>query len=304
MKRCGAGSILRPDRYSPRPIAAAATIACGPSRSNTRRASCSSPAVTSSPVRQEMFSMPCSAAPTMSAWIARRFLSRQTTCMIGSTPSILIAMATATLEACACAAVLSVALTASTQGAYCSSLARTASRPPPSTIGSSPVITMPSPASFRSSSDMPLAVASGLPARGRPAVALAQEVGPRGRVLEPVVDRRAHVVVFLAPVLRKPGHALGALESLEPDTAHLGLDLAVPVRPNTSARPVAEGLRAVHGARHAGRVQHALPAHLAAPDRSLDRLLDERERLHAGTSARRFSIRSFARRTAVEASAA
>ena len=105
-----------------RQIAAAVTMTWGPSRSNTRRASCSSPAVTSSPVRQEMFSMPCSAAPTMSAWIARRFLSRQTTCMIGSTPSIFSAMATARLEACACAAVLSVALTASTQGAYCSSL--------------------------------------------------------------------------------------------------------------------------------------------------------------------------------------
>ena len=149
-----------------------------------------------------------------------------------------------------------------------------------------------------------LPVVSGLPAGGRLPVALADEVGPAGRVLEPVVDRRAHVVVLLAPVLRQRGHALGTLEALQPHAAHLGLDLAVAVRPYAPAGPVAQRLRAVHRAGHAGRVQHALPAHLAAPDGALDRLLDERQRLHAGTSARFFSIRSLARRTAVEASAA
>ena len=52
-------------------------------------------------------------------------------------PSDLSAIAIATLDACACAAVLSVALTASTHGSYCSSFWRTASMPPPSTTGSS-----------------------------------------------------------------------------------------------------------------------------------------------------------------------
>src|SRR3954462_14925577 len=101
-------------------------------------------------------------------------------------PSFSRAIATATLDACACAAVLSVALQASIHGSYCSSFWRTASMPPPSTTGSSPVITRPSPASLRSSSDMPLLVPLGLPALGRLAVALGHEVDPRRRVLEPV----------------------------------------------------------------------------------------------------------------------
>ena len=144
----------------------------------------------------------------------------------------------------------------------------------------------------------------GVPAGRGAAIALAEEVRPRRRVLEPVVDGRAKVVVLLAPGLRQTGHVIGALVALEPHALHLGLDLAMAVRAHPAARPVAQRLRAVHRAGHAGRVQHALTAHLAAPDRALDRLLDEGQGLHAGTSARRFSIRSLARRTAVEASAA
>ncbi len=73
------------------------------SRSNTRRVSGSSPAVTSSPVRQQTFSIPCSAAPARSASSASRFRSRQVSCMTGSMPSCFSAIATASGEACACA---------------------------------------------------------------------------------------------------------------------------------------------------------------------------------------------------------
>ncbi len=61
--------------------------AARPSTSNTRRVSGSSPAVTSSPVRQQTFSIPCIAAPIRSASSASRLRSRQTSCMTGSTPA-------------------------------------------------------------------------------------------------------------------------------------------------------------------------------------------------------------------------
>ncbi len=80
-----------PRGSGPPPASAASAISCGPSRSNTRRASGSSPAVTSSPVRQQMFSMPCIAAPTRSACSASRLRSRQVSCMIGSTPALISA---------------------------------------------------------------------------------------------------------------------------------------------------------------------------------------------------------------------
>jgi hypothetical protein len=75
----------------------------------------------------------------MSAWQAMRFLSLQTTCRIGSTPACAIAIAQATFEACACAAVLSVAFTASTHRAISAIRSRNASSVPPSTAGASPV---------------------------------------------------------------------------------------------------------------------------------------------------------------------
>ena len=86
---------------------------------------------------------------------------------------------------------------------------------------------------------------------------------------------------------------------LHPDAAHLRLDLAMAVGAHAAAGPVAQGLRAIHRAGHAGRAQHALAAHLAVEQRALDRLLDGRDRpLQAlvadrdGTAgAARFSVR-------------
>src|SRR5439155_18823874 len=292
MKRCGAGSIRRPERYRPPEIACAVAISCGESRSKTRRASGSSPAVTSSPVRQQMFSVPCSAAPTMSASSASRLRSRQTSCITGSIPSWLSAIATATGDACACAAVLSVALTASTYCSYGAKRSRTASRPPASTVRSSAVTTK-RPARMPSSSP-------DIPPRRRLLVALGQVVAPGGGAPEPVVDRRAQVVDLLAP-----GQLARALDGVHPDAAHLRINLAVTVRSHPTARPVAQLLRALHRARESGRVQHALAAHVAAEDRLLDGRLDEGERAHHAVTAERLRwIRSLARRTAVEASAA
>src|SRR3954447_13102702 len=130
-------------------------------------------------------------------------------------------------------------------------------------------------------------------------VALRHQVRPRRRVPQSVVDRLTDVRNLVRPRrFRRP------LDGLHPDAPHLRLHLAVAVGPHAAARSVAQRLRAVHRARHPGRMQHALAAHLAAEDRLLDRGLDEGEGLHAGMADRRFWIRSFAIRTAVDASAA
>ncbi len=70
-------------------------------------------------------------------------------------------------------------------------------------------------------------------------VAAAEQVQPRRGALEAVVDRRADVVDVAAPQRQ----ALRALVGLEPHAAHLGLDLAVAV----GADPAAGPLRSVLG---------------------------------------------------------
>ena len=147
----------------------------------------------------------------------------------------------------------------------------------------------------------------GRPAGGDLLVAAADQVQPRRGSPQRVVDRRPEIVDVAAPQ-RQP---LGALDRLEPDAPHLGLDLAVAVRAHAAAGTVAERLRARHRAGHAGRVQHALAAHLATPDRLLDRVLCDawsrpdrrRQPDHAGTFSRRSSISSLAFLTADDASA-
>ena len=87
---------------------------CGPSRSKTRRASGSSPAVTSSPVSAQMLRTPNIDAPTMSAWLRQPVLVAAHDLHDGLDAACAMAMAMDTLEACAWAAGLSVALMAST----------------------------------------------------------------------------------------------------------------------------------------------------------------------------------------------
>src|SRR3954469_17235722 len=253
----------------------ASAMSWGLSRSKTRLASGSSPAVTSSPVRATRFSMPCSAAPTISDCSARRLRSRQTSCMIGSTPHCFSAMATESGDAWAWAAVLSVALTASSQSSMGASWLRTAPTPPPSIAGISAVISR-GPARSLSSS-------VGLPARRRAPVASGDEVLPRRRALERVIHRRAQVREVVAP----QRHPARALEGLDPHAAHLGDDLAAAVGAHAAARAVAQRLGARHGAGQARRVQYALPAHLTAEDAALDRVLDLLDRAHGATPGRR-----------------
>src|SRR5438105_5062773 len=126
-------------------------------------------------------------------------------------------------------------------------------------------------------------------------VALRHEVAPRGRSPQPVVDGRAYVVELIRP--RRPRRAL---DRLDPDAAHLGLDLAMPVGPDAAARSVAKLLRTIHRAGEPRRVQHALAAHTAAEHRLLHGRLDDGDDVrHAGTTARLRAIKSFASRTAV-----
>src|SRR5919112_4663733 len=270
-------------------------MSCGESRSKTRRVSGSSPAVTSSPVMQLMFSMPCIAAPTISPSRFSRLRSRQASCMTGSTPHALTAIATAKGEACAWAAALSVALTASTHAFIGASWRWISGKPPPSMVGISAVTTNRPALSFSSRRDIP----AGLPAGRRVLVAPGERVAPRRRPVQAVVDGRAQAMDVRAP----HGQALGALVGLEPHAAHLGLDLAGAVGPHAAARTVAQRLRARHRARHAGVVQHALPAHPAVPDGPLDRVLDGLEQAHAATRARRSSMSALAFFTADDASA-
>ena len=127
----------------------------------------------------------------------------------------------------------------------------------------------------------------------------AQQVAPRRRALQAVVDRRAQVVDVRAPDRQLLGPRVG----LDPHAAHLGLDLAVAVRPHAAAGAVAQRLGTRHRTGEAGVVQDALPAHPAVPDGSLDRVLDGLEQAHAGTRERRSWMSALAFFTAEDASA-
>src|SRR5439155_9003335 len=133
----------------------------------------------------------------------------------------------------------------------------------------------------------------------RLSVALREVIPPRGRPPEPVVHGRAQVVDLMAPE-RQPGRSL---DRLQPDAAHLRLDLAVAVRAHAPAGTVAQLLRAVHRTGHPGRVEDALAAHVTAPDGLLDGVLDRGQRParpghQTATAERLRSIRSFASLTA------
>src|SRR5581483_4567713 len=70
-----------------------------------------------------------------------------------------------------------------------------------------------------------------------------------------------------------------AVPALHPDAFHLRLHLAMAVGTNAAAGTVAQGLRTVHRAGHAGRGEGALPAHLAIEQQALGALLQDLERL-------------------------
>src|ERR1700759_3489000 len=156
--------------------------------------------------------------------------------------------------------------------------------PPPSITGSSAVTTNSPASSFRSRVDIRC------PPGRRLLVAAGDQVDPRRGALQAVVDRRAQVVDVVAPHRQ----LLRALKRPEPNAAHLWLDLAVPLCPHAAARPVAQRLGARHRADQPGGMQHALAAHLTAPYRALDRVLDGSDdpgpAAPAGTFSRRSSV--------------
>src|SRR5688572_25247514 len=92
-----------------------------------------------------------------------------------------------------------------------------------------------------------------------------------------MIDRALHVENLVAFLGLEP-HAVGAGPGLHPYALHLRLDLAVPVVAHAAARAVAQVLRAVHRARHAGGGERALPAHLAIEQEALGHALDALER--------------------------
>jgi hypothetical protein len=70
------------------------------------------------------------------------------------------------------------------------------------------------------------------------------------------------------------GDALGSVIGLDPDAHHFRLYFTAIVRAHAAAWPIAQRLRTVHGAGHAGGTQHALAAHAAVEQQSLDGFLD------------------------------
>jgi len=67
---------------------------------------------------------------------------------------------------------------------------------------------------------------------------------------------------------------LSAFPGLDPDARHFGIDLAISVCADATARPVSQTLGAVHRARHARRGQHALTAHAAIEQSALGYAFD------------------------------
>src|SRR2546421_4434318 len=232
-----------------------------------RRAWGWSPAVTSSPLISTRLRTPRAAAPSKSAWSASRFRSRTVSCMIGSRPFSTRRCAAASDDMWTCAPVLSVQLTASTDPRSTSAKRQVASGSALLVDVSSAVTTKrPS----RSSPASRLGAGMRLPTLRGDAVSTTDEVDPRGGPLQLPIDGLLQVL----DVVLEDGQAARALPGFDPDAALVGIDLAVAVGAHTTARTVAQILGAAHRAAEAGRVQDALTAHAAVPDRFLERLLD------------------------------
>jgi hypothetical protein len=81
--------------------------------------------------------------------------------------------------------------------------------------------------------------------------------------LQASVDRQLNVLDFGACL-----HPLATFPSLHPNAGHVGFDLAIAIFPDTAARAIAKRFWTIHGARHAGIRQHALPTHPAIEQKS------------------------------------
>src|SRR5438094_273249 len=201
-----------------------------------RRASGWSPAVTSSPLINTRLRMPRAAAPSRSACRARRLRSRTVSCMIGSRPFSTRRWAAASDDMCTCAPVLSVQLMASTDPRSTSARRQVACGSA-LLLEDSSAVTTKRPSRNRLASRLGLGI--GLPPLGRDVVATINEVDPRRRALQLPIDRLLYVLDVIAPERKSPR----AFPGLHPHAAK------------------------------ASRVQDALAAHAAIPNRFLQRLL-------------------------------
>src|SRR3989454_4212126 len=214
-----------------------------------------------------MLRMPSAAAPSRSACRASRFRSRTVSCMMGSIPFSTRRWAAASDDMWTCAPVLSVQLTASTDPRNTSARRQVASGSALLVEVNSAVTTKrPS----RSSPARRLGAGMRLPTFRRDMVATADQVDPGGSSLQLPIDG----LLQMLDVVLEERHAPRALPGFDPDASLVGIDLAVAVGPHTAAGAVAQILGAAHRAAEAGRVQDALTAHAAVPDRFLQRLLD------------------------------
>src|SRR2546425_4967663 len=232
-----------------------------------RRASGWSPAVTSSPLISTMLRTPSAAAPSKSACNASRFRSRTVNCMIGSSPFSTSRWAAASDEICTWAPVLSVQLIASTDPRSTSARRQVASGSA-LLLEDNSAVTTKRPSRNRPARRLGLFIS--LPTLRRHLVSTPQKIDPRRGSLQLPIHRLLHVLDVIAPERK----SLRAFPGLDPHAAHVGIDLAIPVRPNAAAWSVSKALGATHRAAQPGGMQDALAAHAAAPDRFLEGLFD------------------------------
>src|SRR2546426_1893357 len=232
-----------------------------------RRASGWSPAVTSSPLISTRLRTPRAAAPSRSAWRARRFRSRTVSCMIGSRPFSTRRWAVASDDMCTCAPVLSVQLIASTDPRSTSARRQVASGSA-LLLEDNSAVTTKRPSRSRPARRLGLVIS--LPTLRRHPVFTPQEIDPGGGPLQLPIHRLLYLLDVIPPERKSPR----AFPGLDPHAPHVGIDLAIPVRPNAAARSVSKALGATHRAAQPGGMQDALAAHPAAPDRLLEGLFD------------------------------
>src|SRR6267143_1210341 len=213
-----------------------------------------------------MLRTPSAAAPSRSACRARRFRSRTYSCMIGSIPFSTRRWDAASDDMWTWAPVLSVQLMASTDPRSTSARRQVASGSA-LLLEESSAVTTKRPSRSKPASRLTLGIR--LPTLWRHLVSTADEVDPRRGALQLPVHRLLQMV----DVLLEDGQAQRTFPGLDPDAPLVRVHLAVAVRTNTAARTVPQILGATHRAAQAGRVQNALAAHAAVPDRFLQRLL-------------------------------
>jgi len=84
--------------------------------------------------------------------------------------------------------------------------------------------------------------------------------------------------LYAAQGIDSAGNTLTTFPRRDPHAFHFRRYFAVAIGADTSTRSVAQLFGTIHGARHAGRTQHALTAHLTAEHETFDLSFDGGER--------------------------